>query len=432
MLKYMKFFIITSILYITYTINYITLKETDQFLHQCNYFEYTYDTLNIIIFYILSVPFIAYILKKSTENIFSMLLSTLIIVGILPGIIVYSFSNHPSILYFFILFIYLLFIFSLLKTNISFNSKKPKTQNNTYIITMNIKLFKIIGFIGFFIYVYIFFKYMNYLDFKPMSEIYIQRALSKELISSTEGYLIMFTKNLAAFFLLILALKFRNQLYLWMIIFIFTVDYALGAHKSSIFTIAFALFYYFHLSKIDLKKYYYIYATAVIITISILLNYIIMTDHVYLTKIVGLYDRVFHTNVGLFARIYEYCTQYGFFYGGDGLIGKIFLNPEDAISGTKTIGTYFFFEGVQSNTNFIANGYLNFNYIGSFIQIFIVWLLFTKKDDLIFKNNFTIMLPLIFMYSKLLTSVGIQTALLSGGMALFVLLMKFGFKIKYI
>ena len=432
MLKYMKFFIITSILYITYTINYITLKETGQFLYQCNYFTYEYDILTVIIFYILSVPFISYILKESTENIFSMLLSTLIIVGILPGIVVYSLSSHPSVFYFFMLFVYLIFIFSVFKTKTTLNNKKTQINTYNHEIVINTVLFKIIGFTGVLIYFYIFIKYINILDFKPMSEVYLQRAIYKETVSSIDGYLIMFTKNLAAFFLLILALKFRTQLYLWLIVIIFTIDYALGAHKSSIFVIAFVLFYYYHLSKVDLKKYYYVYATAVILAISLLLHYSIITDHTYLTKIVGLYDRTFHTNVGLFARVYEYCNEFGFFYGGNGLLGKVFLNPEDAVSGTKTIGSYFFFEGVQSNTNFIANGYLNFNYIGSFFQVLILWLLFSKKDDLIFKNNFTIMLPLIFMYSKLLTSVGIQTALLSGGMALFVLLMKFGFKIKHI
>lgn len=427
----MRFFIVTSLLYVVYTLNYIVLKETEQNLYQCNYFEFNYDFLNIIIFYFLSVPFISYILKKSNENIFSMLLSTLLIVGVLPGVVVLCFDMHSVTSYFFMFFVYLLFIFSLLKSNFIFTKKNITKEVKQYEIEMNVKLFKIIGFIGFFIYLYVFIRYINFLDFKSMGEVYVQRALSKELISNAEGYLIMFTKNLAAFSLLILALKFRMQLYVWMVVFIFATDYAFGAHKSSLFVIAYTLFYYYFLSKFDLKKYYYVFATILIVLVSILLNYVIVVDHPYLTKVIGLYDRAFHTNIGLFARIYEYCNEFGFFYGGNGFIGKLFLDAEDAISGTKTIGSYFFYDGVQSNTNFIANGYLNFGYIGSFVQIFILWLLFNKKDDFVFKTNFIIILPLIFMYSKLLNSVGIQTALLSGSMILFVFLIKYGFKIKY-
>lgn len=419
-------------MYIIYSINYIIIRENGfNFLHQNNFFEYKFNFFTLIINYLITVPFISYILQKSFNKIFSMLVSILLIIGVLPGIIVYSFSNNESNFLFIILFVYLPFIFTIINRR-RITTKTTKNKDTNGIITMNERIFKFVGFIGVLIYIYISIKYFKYLNFNPFSNIYIQRELYNTIVTGIDGYLILFAKNLSTYCLLIIAVLYRNIYIIFLIFFIFIIDFFLGAHKASIFSIIFVFLYYLYVYKINFEKYYYLIILYVISIISFVLILTIYYFNNFSFIILGLYDRVFHTTSGLFARIYEYCNEFYFFRGGTGLLGKIFDGVDKGLSSTKEIGSYYFSDGVQSNVNFISDGYLNFGIIGSFFQIFILWSLFNNKDDFICKKYFFLLFPLVLMYAKLLTSISIQTSLLSGGMIIFVIIIKYGFKIKYI
>ncbi|WP_321470632.1 O-antigen polymerase [Halarcobacter sp.] len=428
MITYKQSFLISSILFFIFSINYIVLRENNITLFLASYLDYEFNLSKLTLIFFITVPFISYIFFKSVKNTFAMLLSNLTIVGVLPGIIVYSFSSHSSIWIFFITNIYIVFfltIFSrkkIILSNISFMKKTNSFSNN-----INLSFIKIIAFLGCLFYCYLFVKYFDILNFRPMNEIYIQRQLFKETILRWEGYPLLISKTISTFSFLILALYNKNSFYLIPAIFIFFTDYLLGAHKTSIFSIFFILSYFFIFYKFNLQKYYYWLVTIFITFVSIVLNIFLYFSNEFTNRIVALYDRVFFVSIGLFARLYDYVNENGFFYGGVGLFGKIFNITEQDKPSTIILGEHFFNEGVQANVNFIADGYLNFGFIGSFFQILILWIFFNKSDNENFKNHYSIFFPLFFVYSKILTSTGLQIALLSGGMIVFIIYFKIAF-----
>lgn len=409
------------------------MRETDQYLYLGSFFDYELSTSRIITGYLLTVPFVAFILKNALNKIFPMLLSTLMLIGVLPGVIIYILSTKESIYVFFIFYIYMVFILSfLVRKKLAFSVKKVggssdlSTDFNNE--SINLTLFKLVGLFGFVFYVYLSIKYINVMSFSGISEVYVQRGLFAGIVTWWEGYLIMFSKSIAAFSLLIVAIKLRNVNYLLPCLFIFLVDYSLGAHKSSLISMIFSILYYFVFSKMNIKKYYFLVVTLGVTLFSLLLQYAIIFKSSWLIVSIALYDRAFHVTSGLFARMYEYTNANYFFHGGTGLIGKIFSGVDNGMASTVEIGEAYFSETVQANADLVADGYLNFGTAGSFFQLFILWLIFNKRDNKIFEDNFILIMPLLFVYSKLLFSTGLQIVLLSGGMFFFVLLIKFGFR----
>ena len=92
------------------------------------------------------------------------------------------------------------------------------------------------------------------------------------------------------------------------------------------------------------------------------------------------------------------------------------------------IGDYYFSSGVVANADIISDGYVNFGMVGAIMQIFILWLFIGERDNRIFITNYMVIFPLTVVYGMVLFSMGLQTALLTGGMLFFFLLVKFGFK----
>ncbi len=430
MFSYLKMYLITSLLYFLFFINYVILRETEQLLFLCNYFDYTFDLEKLILFYFLSVPFITYILSKSFINIFAILLSILMIIGVLPSVIIYAFSSDDSVIIFLLAHVYLVFLFTVFtRKEMVIDSTKINEYKNDIVI-INLKFLQIIGILGFVFYMYLMIKYFNILNFRSISEVYIQRSLFQSLVSTWEGYPLIFSKTIATFSLLIIAINLRKWYWILPAIYIFLIDYSLAAHKASIFSAFFIIIYYFILNKLDLKKYFFIAIFFSIFFISLIMQYAIFFSTSWAQIIVSLYDRVFFVSAGLFARIFDFTHDNYFFYGGTGLLGKLFSGVDNGVAPTLEIGEYYFKEGVRANVNLIADGYLNFGFLGSFFQVFILWFFFNQRDNYIFQKSTTLLFPLVFIYAFLLTSLGLQTALLSGGMWLFILIIKFGFKIE--
>ena len=427
MINYLKMYLLSSGLFFIYLINYIILRETEQGLYLGRFFEYDLNIGNIILGYFMSVPFIAFILQSSLNKIFSMLLSTLVLLGVLPGVIVYSLSNHnPSMMTFFVFYIYVLFILSLFTRReiaLDMNNQQSVTLNPKVI---NLKILQIFGLIGFIFYIYLTIKYFHILNFRSINDVYIQRSLFASIVSGWEIYLITFSKYISSFSFLIIAINLRKSSYLYPTIYIYLIDYALAAHKASILFLIFAIFYYSILSKVDIKRYYFISLFSAISIFSLFLQINLYFSTSWSVNLVGLYDRVFHVTSGLFARFYEFANENYFFYGGSGILGKLFSGVNEAY--TFVIGETYFSENVRANADIIADGYINFGIIGSLMQLFVLWMFFNKTDNHTFETNFNSLIPLILIYSMVLFSMGLQTALLTGGMFFFILLVKFGFK----
>jgi hypothetical protein len=435
MIIYLRMLLFVSLFYFIHLLNYIVLRETDHWLYLGRFFDYTFNIYNIFLGYIMSVPFIAFTLKSSINKIFPMLLSTLMLLGVLPGVIIYSLSSDQSIYAFYFFYVYLVFILSFFtRKEIKFiSTEKIKDISFLFKIqSVNLLVLKIFGMIGLVFYIYLTIKYFNIIHISSLSDVYIQRSLFASVVSEWEVYFITFSKYISAFSFLIIAINLRKVKYLYPTIFIYLIDYSLASHKASIVLMIFAIAYYFILSKIDIKRYFFRVILVCGIVFSFVLQIAVFLSTQWLPILIALHDRVFYVTAGLFARYYDFANEHYFFYGGAGLIGKLFSNTVYHESYADVIGETYFSENVHANADLISDGYINFGITGAFLQIFMLWLFFNKKDNAVFENNFNSLIPMIFTYSMVLFSMGLQTTLLTGGMFFFILLVKFGFTNSYI
>lgn len=101
---------IITFLFILYSFNYITIRESNIWLYLGSFFDYKYSLMDLFFAYVMTIPFLAYTITNNYKNIFSSLLTLLLLVGVLNGIIIYSLSSESSIYVFIILYVYVIFI----------------------------------------------------------------------------------------------------------------------------------------------------------------------------------------------------------------------------------------------------------------------------------------------------------------------------------
>jgi len=422
--QYINNFLFITFLYILYASNYVIIKENNTWLYLGNFFDYKFSFINLLLAYIVTIPFISYIIMNNYKSIFSTLLTLLLLVGILNGIVVYSLSTKDSIYVFLLLYVYIIFIFSVInKRKIKFRSEfKEKPY-------LNIKLFLFFAYLGFIFFIYLVVKYFSILNLNTISDVYIQRTLFSNIVNTWEIYFITFSKYISAFSALVVAIYRKNKYYLLITIFIYLFDYLLAAHKTSILLMLFSISYYFFHSFIyNIKDLLVKLIFCIVILFTFLINF--YANSTYFDIIIGLYDRIFFVTSSLFIRFYEYANAYYLFYGGSGILGKLFSSISINEPYTFVIGEYYFSKGVQANADIISDGYINFGFIGSFAQIFILWLFFNKHDNLKFYYYKKFLLPFTFLYSIVLFSMGLQTALLTGGFIFYIIIVKYGFYLK--
>lgn len=401
----------------------MAIRLSDAYLYLGGYFSYKENYESVLIAYFLSVPWISFILHKNDKNLFCMLLSYLLILGVLPGVIAYAFSDNSSIWYFLLLYVFVPLLFSLIERP-TFSLARARARESEG--NLNSKVLLLFGFFGFIFYCYLFVKYFYLLDFRSFSNVYQQRAIFLDVVTPLESYLIPFSKYVCTASLLILAVYRRRFLYLVFLSFIFLTDYGLAAHKASIFLWLFSVGYYFYGSKVDMKKYTMPLILFLVMVFSFLMQLsLIFPDSEARAILVSIYDRIFDVTSGLFARNYYFANHEYFFRGGVGLLGKIFSGVDR--NSYDVIGDYFFSKGVAANSDLVADGYINFGVAGSILQIFFLWLFVSKRDNKVFSSHYNVILPLTVVYGMVIFSAGLQTALLTGGMIFFFLFIKSGF-----
>jgi len=426
MFVYLKNLVLTTMLFLMYLLNYIMLSKLEKWMYLANVFDYNYSLFAIVIAYVTSVPFIAYIISTNRKKVFSALVTLLLLVGVLPGVIVYSLSSLESKYIFVILYVYILFILNFF----SIKSVYIKKETMQYESKININLFLYFGYFGIAFYSYLLIKYFNIINLRSISDVYIQRSIFFSVVSGWEIYCITFAKYISAFSLLTVAIYKRKSVYLLPIIFVYSVDYLLAAHKTSIVLMLFAVFYYFYNKKINIQNFYINNIVFIVLLFTITLQYMMYTENILLDTVIGLYDRIFFVTSSLFARFYEFANLNYFFYGGSGLIGKLFSSISINDSYTLVVGSTYFSENVRANADFISDGYINFGIIGSLVEIIFLWLFFNKRDNKIYREQIVLLFPLTFVYSIVLFSMGLQTSLLTGGMIFYIIIIKFGFSYR--
>lgn len=424
-MSYFKSLLIVTLLCFLYSFNYILLRENQSSLYLGSFFTYNQNWKLLITTYVSVIPFVAYIVYMAKERIFSMLLSTLMIVGVLPGIPAYIFSDRPpyTFIFLYVCIVFLVSLISIPKLNFRKRSMRREPQNK-----VNLKVLHFFVSVGCTFFIYLMLKYNSIISLSSFSDVYTQRSIFAGAVSTWEIYLIVFSKYIAAYSSLMISIVLRQKRYLLPVVFIYTSDYLLASHKASLLLMLFSIIYYFKLSHIDLKKKYFPFVFTSIFSFSILLNISIYFQWKITGILISLYDRGFHVTAGLFSRFYDFTLNNYHFYGGSGILGKIFNGIESGGFYTFVIGEEYFSEGVRANADIIADGYINFGITGSIVMLSLLCLFFNKKDNQVFSDNFRLLMPLTFIYSIVLFSMGLQTSLLTGGMFFFILLIKFGFK----
>lgn len=417
--NYFSKLLLVTAFYAVYVINYLLIKSYNIHLYLGAFFDFKFDFSNILLGYVLSVPFVAFILMRAQKNLFAMLLSILVVVGGLPGMIVYSQASLPSEWHFYAFYILCVFLLSL-KSRKNINLGIAQSHN------VNYRLLLVVGGAGFVFYIYLIGKYFHYLQFRTFSDVYIQRNAFLDVVRSWELYGIAFSKFISAFSFLVVALSKRKSIYLLPIAFIYLADYLLAAHKASLVFLIFAVFYFYLGGVTALAKRFFEYLFLFVVLFSVVLHLAVSYYRDIGVVFIALYDRVFHVTSGLFARNFDFVHTHYFFNGGVGFLGKIFSGVPE--SSYEVIGRHYFSEGVAANSDLIADGYVNFGTAGAIGQLVVLWLLFGRKDNRIFQENIKYIFPWLFVYSIVLFSMGLQTALLTGGMFFFLMLLKFGFK----
>lgn len=427
--QYVKNFLFVSLVFIMHLVNYITIKNKGIHLYLGTFFDYNLDILNIITSFLISVPIITLLISRNTNNIFIMLTSLIIIVGVLPGSILYSLSSLESKYTFYTLYILAILILSIKspkKINVISSADNNISQNTT----MNPKFIKIFAFLGFLFYIYLDIKYFSILSFQGISDVYIQRSLFKSVVLGWEVYLIAYSKYISASCFLMLALYYKKFTYLIPLVYIYVSDYLLAAHKTSIALMLFSLIYYKYLYKMDVNKLYILLIITIVFIFTVALQFVNYINSDFMYTLVGLYDRIFFVTASLFARFYDFANNNYFFYGGSGVLGEILSSISVKDSYILVVGKEYFSDGVVANADLIADGYINFGFLGAMVPLFILSILFNRYDNYVYSKNFILLFPITFVYSLILFSMGLQTTLLTGGMFLYILIIKFGFNCR--
>ncbi|QBZ83715.1 hypothetical protein GHNINEIG_01776 [Hydrogenovibrio crunogenus] len=417
-----KYLVMSFIYMVLLNVNYIFIKTSGFSLYLGGWFDFEFSWFSLfssVIFGLL----ILYTFLKKINSIYSMLMSAIVFFGVLPAIVIYSYTGDVSKYYFYFFYVFLLLLFSFFgRREVKFSKKQDISKQ----AKVNVGVLRLIGLLGLILFFYFLFKNFSNLSFASFDEVYDQRALSKELIIGFDKYLYLFMKFGSGFAFVLLAFYFKSFFYFFMFAIIFIFDYLLGAHKFSLFVIALTFVFFVYvkykfLSKIKLEYLFFTICFYFLLMISILIH-TVKDD--FLPYVVAIYDRLYFVTAGIFSRNYEYVNIHGFFYGGSSKIGSIFsAEPVDVYS---AIGAYYWADGVVANTDIISDAYVNFGILGVFITLFVFWGVFNRVDDKFFNQNKDVFLPVLILYSiSAVYSLGLSIALLSGGLMYLIFYTKF-------
>ncbi|OQM76227.1 hypothetical protein [Manganibacter manganicus] len=259
------------------------------------------------------------------------------------------------------------------------------------------------------------------IGFPGLSEIYEYRHALSAAVMHWERYGMIFSKFVGGFSFGYLAISRRSSRYLIGSALIFISDYMLSGQRSSlVFIVIVILSYLWFVSMRRRFKISDLLLGLSGLTISLgLASFLLGRISPY---VIGIYDRAFHVSVGLFVRYLEQVEEVGLYWGGDGLLGEIFGgNGQDY---RIVIGRNYFGPNVSANADLVSDAYINFGVGGPFFVFLILRLLISRRDSKFFLHNREAALVFIIPYMFALFSMGLQTALVTGALAVALLIMK--------
>ncbi|MGB3489923.1 MAG: hypothetical protein WBA62_17665 [Xanthobacteraceae bacterium] len=364
--------------------------------------------------YCIVLPMLYAFLRRITRDLFSFLLTPIVVVGGVSGSIVTSFANLQSWLLITSLYILTPLCFSYLPPP----GVRISQRNATYNPTNSLLL---IGFIATGFYIYLLIKYRSILSFASLSDVYEARHAFGAVVANWEQYGITISKYAGAFCLVGYAIKERSPLALLPVCFIYLVDYSLAGHKASLafLLVSCALYYWFG----HREKSFHVWTIPAALSIVSAATLLIMSINAPWSPIVvGLWDRLFLVSSGLFARYYDFANDTHFYWGGPGILGRIFggLQQDYYIA----VGEHYFGPMVSANADFISDAYINFGMIGVFTAFLVLRLLINHRDNRLYRQERTLLITLMVPYSFVIFSTGLQTAMITGGFLFGLLILK--------
>jgi len=367
--------------------------------------------ISLFVTYTVVFPVTFCFLRKTADDIFAFLYTPLMLVGAPSGSVAMLYGDLGLAAIF--IGFFMLLPFALLHLR--------RLPLPTVTVRGANKLPLICGFIGIGIYAYLAIKYRDRLHFAHIDRIYEVRIGFRQIVEGWELYAIFFAKSVGAFALAAYAVASRRALFLVGAFFILLVDYMLAAHKASLaFAVVIAMAYYFFAVR-DVR---YRPEFMVVATLAVL----IATMFVYLSGgywsyvALGVYDRIFNVTSGLFYRYYEYANNNHFFHGGSGFLGWLFGSSGENYQ--RVIGQHYFGPWVSANADIVSDAYINFGALGVVVMMLALRLAFTPGDDKYFRRHREVLVTFLFPFSFFLFSMGLQTALLTGGLFFALLLIK--------
>ena len=172
-------------------------------------------------------------------------MSALILLGVAPGVLVYSEFDDPSTIYFYgcyVLPLIILMLFNRAKLNTNLKSQFIKDSVFIKDVSLRTLPVNILLLIATLLLVFFFVKNYSVLSWSGLDDVYTQRALSKLRFSVLDKYFYLFMKYVGG--LSIAAMIYTGKYIYYLLFFlIFFFDYLLGAHKFSIAIIFFMTSY---------------------------------------------------------------------------------------------------------------------------------------------------------------------------------------------
>ena len=278
----------------------------------------------------------------------------------------------------------------------------------------------IFGAMGLLIFAYLAFKYRSMIGLPGFFEVYDYRSEFGSIVEAWERYAIVVAKFVGAFSLAAYAICCRSLFGVAGAALILSVDYMLAGHKASIALLAFVVCAYYWFAV--LSKRFVASHTLLVPMVTVVAVTLLMASPWMLYGL-AVYERIFNVTAGLFVRYFEFADKYGFFYGGSGLLGALFGGVRENYN--DIIGEAYFSEGVSANADLIADAYINFGYVGVFGSLFVLRCLCTQRDNRLLCEHRESVLVFIVPYMLALFSMGLQTALLTGGLAFALGVIKF-------
>jgi hypothetical protein len=289
--------------------------------------------------------------------------------------------------------------------NVIFKNKIKLTCSKT----LSYNLLKYIILLGLMLMVFIF-------GTPVFGEKYEVRFISRKIISLSPipftSYIVAILQNILCPAAIIFGLRFKNKSLLFLS-FAITMYLFCSTRQTGL------LVSFFSISSMLIVVLMYrrflweiIFCSQLLIAIMIM----ILSLNQDIFGLAGILRRIYKYHIILPPLYLEYFNHFGFTYLAESKLVSYLMDWPQQASPAKLVGMYFFNPNNHANENFWSEAYANFGFYGMFLYTAILLMLLKLYDGMTENRDFITSCFLIIPVALTLTSSGLPTTLLSGGM----------------